>query len=107
MTARGAKAEGQNVYLWKNLDGSYEYVPADGALGAQKVGGTNINCQGLDGVNGTNRQTGGGASGGTMTAPSFRSSTAYSGSGTQGTSYSGGTGGGRSRYVCLWDFRKC
>lgn len=108
MTARGAKAEGQNVYLWKNLDGSYEYVPADGALGAQKVGGTNINCQGLDGVNGTNRQTGGGASGGTMTAPlSIWSSTAYSGSGTQGTSYSGGTGGGRSRYVCLWDFRKC
>ena len=36
MTARGAKAEGQNVYLWKNLDGSYEYVPAVGATGASE-----------------------------------------------------------------------
>ena len=107
MTARGAKAEGQNVYLWKNLDGSYEYVPSVGALGAQKVGGTNIDCQGLDGVNGTNRQTGGGASGGTMARRSFRDGTAYSGAGTQGTSYSGGTGGGRSRYVCFRIFRKC
>lgn len=33
MTARGARAEGQNVYLWKNQDGSYEYVPAIGAIG--------------------------------------------------------------------------
>ena len=33
MTARGAKAEGQNVYLWKNTDNSYEYVPAVGAKG--------------------------------------------------------------------------
>lgn len=31
MTARGAKAEGQNVYLWKNSDNSYEFVPAVGA----------------------------------------------------------------------------
>ena len=29
MTARGAKAEGQNVYLWQNENGSYEYVPAE------------------------------------------------------------------------------
>lgn len=29
MTARGTyNQEGENVYLWKNLDGSYEYVPA-------------------------------------------------------------------------------
>ena len=28
MTARGGKAVGENVYLWKNEDGSYEYVPA-------------------------------------------------------------------------------
>ena len=33
MTARGAKAEGQNVYLFKNLDGSFEYVPAVGGAG--------------------------------------------------------------------------
>lgn len=29
MTARGTyNAAGQNVYLWKNIDSSYEYVPA-------------------------------------------------------------------------------
>ena len=103
MTARGAKAEGQDVYLWKNTDNSYEYVPAEGALGAKRVGGTNVNCNGLDGDNGTNRQTGGGASGATRTSPFiYTSSTAYSGAGAQGTSYSGGTGGGRSRNGCLW-----
>ena len=55
MTARGAKAEGQNVYLWKNLDGSYEYVPAVGATGA-----SGVNFQqhyGKKGNSGTNRQT--------------------------------------------------
>ena len=34
MTARGTyNCEGQNVYLWKNHDNSYEYVPANGAKG--------------------------------------------------------------------------
>ena len=95
MTARGAKAEGQDVYLWKNTDNSYEYVPAEGALGAKRVGGTNANCNGLDGDNGTNRQTGGGASGASAANSSLSSkATAYSGAGGQGTSYSGGTGGG-------------
>lgn len=28
MTARGAKANGQNVYLWQNKNGEYEYIPA-------------------------------------------------------------------------------
>ncbi len=35
MTARGAKAKGEDVYLWKNSDKSYEYVPAIGANGGQ------------------------------------------------------------------------
>ena len=30
MTARGAKPEGQNVYLWKNPDNIFEYIPAIG-----------------------------------------------------------------------------
>jgi len=30
MTARGGKAEGQDVYLWQNEDATYEYVPAVG-----------------------------------------------------------------------------
>ena len=34
MTARGAKAEGQNVYLFKNLDNTYEFVPIVGGIGA-------------------------------------------------------------------------
>ncbi len=44
MTARGAKAEGENVYLWKNkVDsngalGEYEYVPSIGSTGG--IGGT-------------------------------------------------------------------
>lgn len=33
MTERGAKAVGQNVYLLGNNDGSYEYVPSQGATG--------------------------------------------------------------------------
>lgn len=37
MTARGAKAEGQNVYLWQNTDGSFEYIPATGALGGAEI----------------------------------------------------------------------
>ena len=28
----GAKAEGEDVYLWKNSEGTYEYVPASGGL---------------------------------------------------------------------------
>ena len=37
MTARGAKAEGQNVYLFKNLDSTYEYVPKEGGSGGKGV----------------------------------------------------------------------
>ncbi len=37
MTARGAKAEGQNVYLFKNLEGTYEYVPKVGGTGGGAV----------------------------------------------------------------------
>ena len=89
MTARGAKAEGEDVYLWKNTDNSYEYVPAVGATGGDKV---QNNKNGKSGVNGINRQTGGGGSGG---ASYYDWS--ISGLGGIGTSYSGGTGGGASQ----------
>ena len=36
MTARGAKAKGQNIYLWQNTDGNYEYVPKNGGLGGER-----------------------------------------------------------------------
>ena len=38
MTARGAYAESQNVYLYKNADETYEYVPAEGCSGGASVG---------------------------------------------------------------------
>jgi flagellar basal body-associated protein FliL len=92
MTARGAIAAGQNVYLYKNDNNTYAYVPAVGASGGGRVyrssdGETN----GIKGGNGTNRQTGGGGSG---SACRWASATSYSGAGAAGTSYSGGSGGG-------------
>lgn len=42
MTARGAKAEGEDVILWKNSIGSYEYVPAVGATRRSKCLGSSI-----------------------------------------------------------------
>lgn len=69
MTARGAKAVGQDVYLWKNSDDTYEYVPKDGSEG-----------------NGVDRATGKGAKG-----------SGGGGEGAIGTSYSGGAGGGENR----------
>ena len=87
MTARGAKATGQNVYLWKNENNSYEYVPAIGAAGGASVEAWNV---GKNGTSGTSRQTGGGGSGATQEVGT-------SGRGGNGTSYSGGAGGGAAR----------
>lgn len=54
MTARGAKAQGQNVYLWKNADttirGVYEFVPKLGASGAAAVGSYSNGRKGTDGI---------------------------------------------------------
>ena len=103
MSARGAKAQGENVYLYLN-NGEYEYVPAVGANGGAAVsaGPTNfdlgtLKVNGIAGVNGTNRATGGGGSG-SATLDKWYSSgrKAISGAGSTGTSYSGGSGGGAS-----------
>lgn len=92
MTARGAIAAGQNVYLWKNLEGTYEYIPAVGGTGAARVSrSSDGETAGIKGTNGTNRQTGGGGSG---SACRWATATSYSGAGAAGTSYSGGAGGG-------------
>ncbi len=97
MTARGAKAEGQNVYLWKNADasqrGEYEFVPKVGASGGlEKSYGffPDVTLIGNPGENGTSRKTGGGSSGSIR----MRTTTSVSGRGGNGTSYSGGTGSG-------------
>lgn len=79
MTARGAKAVGQNLYLYTNQDGTYEYIPKLGSAGATRKYAEN-------GTNGTGRGTGGGGAGGGMKGTP--------GAGGQGTSYSGGPGGG-------------
>ena len=85
--SHGAKAVGQNVYLYKNTDGTYEYVPAVGASGGagySKYRGGPGNV----GKTGSSRGTGGGGSGGCW------GETTTCGGGNAGTSYSGGTGGG-------------
>ena len=70
MTARGAKAEGQNVYLWKNPDNIFEYIPAIGGNGFYKIGWNNGN----NGENGQKRATGGGGSGSSISVESFYNS---------------------------------
>ena len=45
MTARGTyNQEGENVYLWKNIDSSYEYVPAVGGAGRSKYPEEGVQC---------------------------------------------------------------
>ena len=104
MTARGAKAEGQDVYLWKHDNGVYEYVPAVGTVGGKKTSvGTNKGAtsfkNGNSGENASYRQTAGGGSGYSYASGWYHvnyiaEASSYSGDGTKGTSYSGGTGGG-------------
>ena len=105
MTARGANAVGQDVLLYKNSDKSYEFVPKEGGSGAagatKEVGVKTI--AGINGTDGSGRQTGGGGSGAAIGL--YNSTTKYtnsmtSGAGTAGTSYSGGTGGGGAS--CYW-----
>ena len=65
MTARGTyDQEGENVYLWKNIDNTYEYVPAVGGIGGEGIRTTrNQYRKGNSGANGILRATGGGGSG--------------------------------------------
>lgn len=95
MTARGTyNVAGENVYLWKNADGSYEYVPASGAagLGARPTGSGRR--QGYKGNNGINRATGGGGQGSSITNGNNGSGSSYVGASTGGTSYGGGNASG-------------
>ena len=59
MTARGAKGAGENVYLYKNSDNTYEYIPAIGAEGGERVIAISRNgsTSGKTGKNGVLRQT--------------------------------------------------
>lgn len=92
MSARGTyNCEGENVYLWENNAGTYEYVPALGAEGGDAIGVSwTAQFNGNPGKSGSNRQTGGGGTGGGRNW----SSSAFAGKGGRGTSYSGGAGSG-------------
>ncbi len=76
MTARGARAEGENVYLWQNEDESFEYIPAIGSVGGSGVFNDWYNTNGNPGNDGIDRKTGGGGAGGARSA--------YSGAGGAG-----------------------
>jgi uncharacterized repeat protein (TIGR02543 family) len=93
MTARGASAAGQDVYLWED-NAVYETVPAVGASGGAAIyasSGASIGGNlGNVGATSEGRATGGGGSG---TAVSYYADVT-SGRGGKGTSYSGGSGGG-------------
>lgn len=94
MTARGANAVGQNVYMFRDINGALCFVPAAGAAGrAQPNQGseTSAHTSALPGFAGTGRQLGGGAPG------AGRGTTG--GTGAAATSYSGGSGGGGSNTI--------
>lgn len=108
MSGKGAHAEGQNVYLTKNTDGSYEYVPADGEEGGEGYNSSSSILLGNKGKDGNGRQTGGAGAGnggvGTYTYAGVGwSGTHYAagGKGSKGTSYSGGLSGTNGR-VDVW-----
>ncbi len=96
MTARGAKAKGQNVYLWKNTNGSCESIDATGGKGGASYDSrslvTTVVVNGKKGNNGISRRTGGG---GTGSGRSYLNiGHIVIGQGGRGTSYSGGSGSG-------------
>ena len=89
--------EGQNVYLWENIDKSYEYVPKDGAVGLEAHQpyhkGSSI-TKGIYGNNGNGRETGSGGQGATIINGLRGSADSWQGVSTGGNSYSGGNGSG-------------
>ena len=69
--SHGAYADGQDVYLYRNSDNTYEYIPATGATGGEGVSSPSGYCssisgsgkKGNDGISTNIRATGGGGSG--------------------------------------------
>ena len=100
--SHGAYAEGQDVILYKNSDGTYEIVPADGADGgegfSQSRSSAEIYIPGNPGENGIDtgdlRATGGGGTGSLFFGDAGGTFTGTVKAGGTGTSYSGGTGSG-------------
>ena len=97
MTARGAVAKGQTILLSPNKDGTYEFIPAIGGLGARGVKMSTLGRNSIKGENGANRSTGGGSSGTAMFTIPYIFEQCCGGNGGNGTSYSGGAGGASVR----------
>ena len=97
MNAKGANANGQDVYLYKNSNGSYEYVPANGAGGGG--GGSyykihlTIMCILLEQALTVLAEELAAVDGGGAYTPNY----SRGGSGSSGISYGGGCGGGGTR----------
>lgn len=106
MSQRGGYAKGENVYLYKNNNNSYEFVPAIGSTGGEEVLSKSIfgTIMPNGGKNGINRSTAGGSSGGIRRDNKNTTINCSSGKGGNGTSYSGGGAGGFG--ICLNDNRK-
>ncbi len=98
MTARGAKATGENVYLYSENSTQWEFVPKDGATAGDartmNTATSSWSIKGIAGNPGEGRQTGGGGQGGMRKTNNATTQKVKGGIGTAGTSYSGGSGGG-------------
>lgn len=53
----GAKASGEDVYLWKNTSGNYEFIPASGAVGGAALNSGGKEKTGFTGKQGANANT--------------------------------------------------
>ena len=104
MTGKGAKANGENVYLWRNLDGSFEYIPAQGGEMIAEIReesatngniGKNASTSTLISGSGVKRATAGGGTGGVAAQNASQRPRQDSSTGGVGTSY--GAGGWRWR----------
>lgn len=101
MSSRGAYANGENIYLWRNMskqgtNNEYEYVPMYGSNGATSYSTSTATYQhvypSVANAQGRGRGTAGGSSGGA--GKIGVGIVGRGGTGGQGTSYSGGGGGG-------------
>ncbi len=110
--SHGAKALGENVYLLRDPNYVYEYVPSTGADGISAMTRQNVTGVGTTGTAGTGRQTGAGGRGGYQLGNGFianfaktgSGSSYYGGAGTGGLAYTGGGGGTDNQPTLINDY---
>lgn len=98
MTAKSTNAVGQDVMLWKNSDGTFEYVPGEVNNGAprQTHAARGGGKPGLPGGIAIGRSCGGGGTG-SIFSGADSSSTQIAGRGGNSSSWGGGGGSGGNR----------